>query len=71
MYDIFPEAFNDIQSKINNNTINIISMKLKKINNPMIFFIICCVLNISINKQKQLINLLNIEWDNNKLVYSS
>ena len=71
LYMEHPNSFNMIQQKNNNNKMNEIDMQLKQMTNPMAFFIMCSVLNISFNKQKQLIKLSNIHWSNDQLVQLS
>ena len=72
LYEKCPSAFDDFKNIQNNNYMHLISEELKKMNNGMVFYIMSCVLNISINKCNEMISILNIEWNNKPLIeYSS
>lgn len=66
LYNLCPEAFANIVKKESEAKVHEIMNNIKC--NPMIFFILCNVLNISLNKQKNLIKYLNMDWSNDELI---
>lgn len=67
LYEICPEGFTDFSQRQDSKILNSIVTQIKKYKHPFVFFVLCCVLNISYNKQKNIIKYLNYEWNNDPL----
>ena len=63
LYKMLPNAFKQINKLYADNITDNIKLQVLKHFNAMIWWVKCCVLNISGNKQQQLMKQMNYQYD--------